>query len=121
MILCVEDDSDFREALAEFLSLHGCVVECAANGREALRFLHDCKSPPRLILLDLSMPRLNGWAFLMERRKDPAIAAVPVVVISGLGDDTPERVKRAGATVFVGKPVDPQTLLALVEHFSALK
>lgn len=118
MILFVEDDPDFREALTEFLALHGCPVECCANGDEALRLLHSSHTLPQLIFLDLNMPVLDGWGFLNERRKDPAIADVPVVVISGLGNDAAQKARRAGALGFVPKPVDPQTLLNLVEHYS---
>ena len=80
-VLVVDDDPDIRLALAEFLIDEGFRVRCAANGREALQALAgdpgDC-----LILLDLMMPIVNGWQFLDARARDPALARVPVIVIT---------------------------------------
>ena len=80
-ILIVEDDSDLREALSEVLRDEGYSVESAADGREALdRLRRDLR--PSLILLDLTMPVMNGWQFRAEQRRDPALSEIPVVVLS---------------------------------------
>src|ERR1700741_175453 len=59
VVLLVDDDRKSREALAEFLSLKGHVVQCAANGSEALRLIDDTQTHPELIFLDLMMPVLD--------------------------------------------------------------
>src|SRR5437879_4762765 len=87
-IVLVEDQDDFRELLAELLVIEGYAVEVAANGREA--YLRLKRAPlPDLILLDLMMPVMNGWGFLNARQSDPALAAIPVILLSAMdGPDT---------------------------------
>ena len=63
---------------------------------EALRLFIDTPTPPELILLDLKMPVLDGWGFLAERAKDPLLADIPVVIMSGCSDVT-QKAKEAGA------------------------
>jgi CheY-like chemotaxis protein len=116
MVLLVDDDRDSCEALAEFLSCKGHCVQCATNGSEALRLLAESRDPPALICLDLMMPVLDGWGFLAERAKNPVLAEVPVVIVSGCPDVT-QKAKEAGAVAFMCKPVEPQTLLRVVEYF----
>lgn len=116
-VLLVDDDRDIREALGETLEDHGFEVTTACNGVEALRLLRSMKSPPAFILLDLMMPIMDGYAFLDERRKDEALAAIPVVVITAghrfdrrrLGDGTP----------VVPKPIKLPMLLDTVRAFHA--
>src|SRR5215469_3008507 len=115
MVLLVDDDRDSREALAEFLSRRGHGVQCATNGSEALRLLAEIHDPPALIFLDLMMPVLDGWGFLAERAKNPVLAEVPVVIISGC-PIVARKATEAGAVAFIRKPAEPQTLLRVVEH-----
>jgi CheY-like chemotaxis protein len=117
MILLVDDDRESCEALAEFLSLRGHAVQCAANGSEALRLVDDSDARPELIFLDLVMPVLDGWGFLAERAKDPLLADVPVVIMSGCSA-VAQKAQEAGAVAVVRKPADPQTLLGVIEHFA---
>ena len=80
-VLVVEDDEDVRGAVAAFLEVKGYAVIEATNGREALA----CLTTPEsvcLIVLDLFMPDMNGWAFRNEQLKDPRLAIIPVIVIS---------------------------------------
>lgn len=81
-VLVVDDDADVRETLGEMLEYKGYEVVIAANGAEALDYLRRA-APPSLILLDLAMPVMDGWAFLEQRNRDVALRAVPVLVISG--------------------------------------
>ena len=118
MVLLVDDDRSLCQSLKEFLAHHGHSVQCAANGSEALELCKGFQAPPELILLDLIMPVLDGWGFLVERCKDPQLAQIPVVVISGSsGIDC--RAMAAGASAVLSKPVAPQALLEVVEHFAA--
>jgi CheY-like chemotaxis protein len=114
MILMVHDDDDFRESLAEFLALRGYAVETAESVSSAIRL---CKAlNPKLILLDLSLPVLDGWDFLHEHREDPRIARIPLIVTSGsFGVD--ERARQTGASEVIKKPFQPAGLLPVIEQF----
>src|SRR5919206_1695644 len=79
-VLVVEDDFAIRETLRELLEDEGYRVAWAANGKEALARLHE--RAPRVILLDLMMPVMDGWEFRVAQQRDPALASIPVVVIS---------------------------------------
>src|SRR6266568_826666 len=107
MILIVDDDPDIRETLAEALELDGYRVSTAANGKIALEQARVTR--PDLILLDLMMPVMSGWAFMEARRGYPGLASVPVVVITAAFDACAD-----GATVFLRKPFELNTLLTIV-------
>jgi CheY-like chemotaxis protein len=114
-ILLIDDDDAVRDALAELLVAEGHRVVTAANGREGLD--RAAEEPPALVLLDLCMPVMDGWAFRAAQLADPRLAAVPVIVMSAsLGAE------RAGLTVlrpaaFLAKPVDLERLMALVRRY----
>lgn len=82
-VLIIEDDSEIRELLAELLRLEGCSIDTAENGRIALALLERPSERPDAIILDLMMPVMDGYEFLKAREKIPALAAIPVAVISG--------------------------------------
>ena len=90
LLLVVDDDEGIRTALAELLELRGYQVVVAADGREATDLL-DCGLEPAAIVLDLMMPRMDGWAFLDLLRHDPDArrCSVPVVVTSAVASDSP--------------------------------
>ena len=113
-VLIIEDDDDIREALAQLLSEEGYAVHAAHNGREGLAIAAR-DAPPRVILLDLMMPVMNGWEFLAARRDHPRLSHVPVVVVSAAGN--PRGVGEA--TAFIRKPVDIERLLKVVQQCSA--
>jgi CheY-like chemotaxis protein len=77
----VDDDPDIIDALADVLTGAGYEVVSAGHGGEALEYLRK-HAAPALILLDLFMPVMNGWEFLQQFEKDPALAPIPVIVIS---------------------------------------
>ena len=113
-ILIIEDDDDVREALAQLLEDEGYGVHAAHNGREGLQIASEAV-PPRVIVLDLMMPVMNGWEFLAARRDDPRLRNVPVVVVSATGD--PKRL--AEVTAFLRKPIDIRRLLQVVHEYAA--
>ena len=94
-ILIVEDDYDIRELFAESLEEAGYAVATACNGREALDRLRAAREPelPAVILLDLMMPVMDGWALREELLRDPALGRIPIVVMTAsrhfgdVGDD----------------------------------
>lgn len=111
-VLVVEDNDDLRENLAFFIQLQGFEVLTASNGQEALHMIQQ-NGPPCLILLDLMMPVMDGWALRAELLKDPTSAQVPVVLLSGIGDI--EREARAlKAAGFLSKPFEPEELYRLL-------
>ena len=112
-ILIVEDDGDIREVVAQILEHHGYQVEGAADGEQALALLRE-GGPPHLILLDLMMPGMNGWSFHAELLREKTLAAIPVVILSGV-DDPSAAASAMGAAGALGKPVFVPDLLAMVE------
>jgi CheY-like chemotaxis protein len=114
-ILVVDDDPEIRSALEMLLENDGHVVATAANGAEALQFmrLHGC---PKLAIVDLQMPVMDGRALLGAMAKDEALARVPVVVISGRRR---KDVDVPGAKApFLPKPIDMDQLLAFVRKYT---
>ena len=136
-VLIVEDNYATREALALLLQTGGYTTAEAANGREALALLlqaagyttaeaEDGRSAltylhshpaPRLILLDLMMPVMNGWEFLRERRNDPLMAEVPVVLFTAAGGLDAPAVWALGANDVIHKPASPDDLLATAGRY----
>jgi CheY-like chemotaxis protein len=113
-ILIVEDDDDIRESLGMFLDLEGYTVEFAANGRDALGMLDRPGAPrPRLILLDLMMPVMNGIEFHQALRRRPELANLPVVVLSG-DPNAEQKAAAMGVAGALRKPVDGARLLEVM-------
>ncbi len=80
-VLVIDDDGDVRNGLARALERDGHPVATATDGRQALDYLL-AHTPPRLILLGLAMPGMDGWEFLSRRRHHPHLRTVPVVAFS---------------------------------------
>jgi CheY-like chemotaxis protein len=114
-ILIVEDDLDLREALSAVLRDEGYSVAMAADGREALECLRR-PSRPSLILLDLTMPVMNGWQFRAEQRRDPDLSGIPVVVLSA-GNYRAELMAQLEITDYVRKPIELGHLLRMIERY----
>ena len=111
-ILVVDDDHDIRESLAEVLGELGYDVAIAGNGREALDELG--RAPTAAVLLDLMMPVMDGWQFRDAQRRTPALAAVPVIVISADGNVATSAASLQ-ARAFLRKPIHINDLLALLD------
>src|SRR5438067_10930606 len=85
-VLLVDDDSGVRRTLARFLGRDGISVVEADNGQEALRYLTD-GGAASVIVLDLRMPVMDGFKFREAQRREPSIAGIPVVILSGADTD----------------------------------
>jgi CheY-like chemotaxis protein len=111
-ILVVDDDFDVREALCEALEYEGYQVHGVEHGRAALDYIKQRNANPCLILLDLMMPVMDGMAFREEQLKDPAIASIPVVLITAAGTHAASRVLADGV---LHKPLRIESVIQAIE------
>ena len=101
-VLLAEDDRFLRRAAEARLTRHGLVVLTAADGEEALRIAR--AEPLDLVLLDVIMPKLDGFEVLKTLRQDAATARLPVIVLSNLGQERDvAQAKALGAIAFLVK------------------
>jgi CheY-like chemotaxis protein len=112
-VLVVEDDHEIRESMCDLLQDEGYQVAKAENGAQALDYLRAAKVLPGLILLDISMPDMDGYAFRAEQIQDPRIAGIPTAMVSADGH-VKDKATKAGLVDYLRKPVDLTDLLALV-------
>jgi CheY-like chemotaxis protein len=118
-VMVVEDDADIREGLSALLDAEGYPVLLAGDGREALDVLANGNPSPGLILLDLMMPRMNGWQFLEAVKDAPRASRIPIVVMSAYREND-RRISDAALdrrVAFLRKPVDVKLLLKLIQHY----
>ena len=114
-ILVIDDDHDLRESLVDALIDTGHEVTSAENGDDALRILGATENLPRLILLDLMMPVMDGIEFRARQRADARLRDIPVVVLSA-DAAVQERAREMGVSGHCRKPVNLTQLYALVER-----
>jgi CheY-like chemotaxis protein len=112
-VLVVEDDGDLRDELVDCLVSAGHSTLPAGNGKEALALLAGNRLVPSLIVLDLSMPIMDGRELLDLLRSYRRLAAIPVILITGR--DPGELARYPGVTL-LKKPFTLQPFLAAVEH-----
>jgi CheY-like chemotaxis protein len=113
-ILLVEDDEDIRTDLKEMLEIRGYPTVTAANGLEALRCLEG-PTLPVLIVLDLMMPVMDGWELRKVLLERPALATIPIVVLSGTASVHNEA-RDLGAVGYFTKPFSMGSLLETIGH-----
>jgi two-component system cell cycle response regulator DivK len=119
-VLIVDDEPDNLNLIADLLEFSGAKVVRAENGKQALAlFEHD---KPNIILLDLAMPDLDGWAVHRQLRARPDARSVPIIALTGLAmPDDAERVRAAGFDGYITKPFRAKVLLdtlsACVQRF----
>ena len=111
-ILIVDDDPEIVSYLKDVFEDAGYVTDSARNGVEALEKVQ--VSPPDLITLDMDMPMRGGTMFYVKLRKEPSVAEIPVIVISGVGPRPPDLGKKIPVLT---KPIDPQKTVDLVKSF----
>jgi CheY-like chemotaxis protein len=116
-VMIAEDDHDIREAMRLLLESEGHAVVTAGNGEEALLALRS-GSRPCLILLDLMMPKMDGFQFRRDQLRDPALAQIPVAVYSGHYDPT-EYAPFLRAAAYLHKPIETENLLKIVRAYAA--
>ena len=118
LILVVDDYQDAREMYAEYLQFSGFRVAEARNGNEALDQAFTLK--PDLILMDLSLPGMDGWEATRVLKADDRTKHIPVVALTGHAlAGASEGAKRAGCDSFVTKPCLPDDLVVEVRRMLA--
>ncbi|GAA6121845.1 ATP-binding protein [Acidovorax sp. FG27] len=113
-VLVVEDNSDGLATLVELITARGHTVQGAADGLQALRLVEHWK--PQLVLLDIGMPVMDGYAVAQRLRADQSLAGVRIIALTGWGTrQDREKTASAGFDDHITKPVDPERLLALID------
>jgi len=112
-VLVIDDDSTARELIAAHLAGTGFSVETAANGVEGLKKARALR--PAAITLDIMMPDIDGWTVLAALRGEPALADIPVVIVTIL--DEPRRGIALGAAGYMTKPIDRDRLVEILSRY----
>ena len=114
VILCVDDDPDILEFMKPLLGGKGYLVITAGNGLQALSTAF--REKPDLVLLDVSMPDMNGYDVCAKLQEKEETAYIPVIMITALANEKDKlRALRAGAADYLVKPIEPATMLSAVE------
>ena len=109
LVLIVDDDADLRKYVRASLEAEGYTVREAGSAEEGLAALDE--EPPDLILLDVMMPKVDGWEMLRRVQERHDVGAIPVIMFSGRVDEGAEEAASRGAQAFIGKPFDPESLV----------
>jgi CheY-like chemotaxis protein len=117
-VLVVDDDEDIRLAMSDTLEAEGYRVVLAEDGLDALAKLRAGSERPNLILLDLMMPNMDGSGFCAAKQQDPALSAIPVVIVSADSRVT-QKAAELGVAGSLAKPVRIADLVATIERFSS--
>lgn len=114
-VLAVDDHQDSLDLIRETLTPHGCHVICAASGPEAMQLLRDAK--PDVIVLDIMMPDMNGFALLDIIRTMPGLEETPVVLQTAYPNrEHGQRTVDSGLTYMLVKPLDLNLLIRAVKN-----
>lgn len=114
-ILIVDDRADNRELYATYFQIEGFDVDLASDGEEALRKVDAVM--PDVIVMDLSMPVLDGWETTRRLKSNPRTAPIPVVVLTAIHEELElARARAAGANVICRKPCLPTELGARIDE-----
>ena len=112
-ILVVDDESRMRKLLRDFLSAKGYQILEAEDGEKAIEVFEENKNKVKLILLDVMMPKLDGWSVLRKIRQD---SNVPVIMLTAWGEEQDELFGfELGVDEYISKPFSPKILVARVE------
>jgi CheY-like chemotaxis protein len=116
-VLVVEDNADLREAVIEILTLNGFLASGAENGKAAFVYqLQQSRTPPALILLDLSMPVMDGVTFLRQFKQNSRFTGIPVLLMTAQETAPPSEV-----LAVLSKPFTPTSLLSLIRASLGLR
>jgi CheY-like chemotaxis protein len=118
LCIVVEDHADTREGYVEFLGFGGISV-LSASGADELRALLATRRPDAIVM-DLHLPRVDGWTLIREIKADESTRRIPVLVVSAYVRDVDrEDAFRAGADAFIPKPCDPELVITELKRLMA--
>ncbi len=109
-ILIVDDETEIRESLEEFLSDEGYAVDSAADGADALEKLNNDK-PPCVVILDLLMPLVSGNEVYDKMQEDPRLSQIPVII------STSDPSRAPIGSMVMKKPINLEHLLGAIRHY----
>jgi two-component system cell cycle response regulator DivK len=115
VVIVIDDDLDARHIYAEYLRSKGWIVFTASDGRSGLNKIVELK--PDVIVLDLAMPRVDGWTVLKHVRESSLTAGIAVVVVSAMTDKRDEAFY-AGCDAYLTKPCAPDVLFLQISALS---
>jgi two-component system cell cycle response regulator DivK len=116
LILVVEDQEDNRQILRDLLSSAGYEMMEAGDGEQALTAV--ARRRPDLILMDIQLPMMDGYEATRRIKSDPALKAIPIIVVTSYalsGDE--DKARAAGCDAYVAKPYSPRALLAKIREY----
>lgn len=109
--LIVEDEKEIAEIIKMNLELEGFVTQIAYDGLEALKLIES--NPPDIVILDIMMPRVDGWEVLLKLKSQPSTQKIPVIILTAKSEDISKLTAfRQGADDYLVKPFSPQELVA---------
>jgi DNA-binding response OmpR family regulator len=112
-VLITEDEPNIAESLTFILNREGYEVSTAPDGEAALQRLRS--DPPDLMILDIMLPRLNGFEVLKQMKADPALNALPVMILTAKGQAHDRRMaEEIGASAFITKPFSNRDIIEQV-------
>ena len=118
LILIVEDDEDSREVYKEVLAENGFEVATATSGVDGLRLARELH--PGAILMDVSLPDLDGWSVTAQLKADPETVGIPVIVVTAYAfPEDRTRANQIGCDGFLTKPCEPSRVLAELQWLLA--
>ena len=106
-VLVIEDDTDARHIYGQYLRSKGWTVFSAVDGRMGLKKINELQ--PDVIVLDLAMPRVDGWTVLRNVRESSVTSGIAVVVVSAM-TDARDQAFYAGCDAYLAKPCSPEVL-----------
>ena len=115
-ILVIEDNEQNLYLATFLLESHGCTVAAARSGPEGIALADEIR--PALIILDIQLPLMDGYAVARALRQNPALDAVPLVAVTSyamVGDR--ERTLEAGCNGYLEKPINPETFMSEIERY----
>jgi two-component system cell cycle response regulator DivK len=113
LVLLVDDSADAREMYGQYLRFAGFRVVTANNGEEGLSAAHN--EWPAVIVMDLAMPKMDGWEAIRRLRADPLTSEIPIVALSAYAfGNAPQRAREAGADLCLSKPCLPPQVARVV-------
>lgn len=114
-VVLVDDEPNIRETIAFILDAEGVEVETAADGVDGLEAVRRVR--PRVVLLDVMMPRMDGYEVCRAIRADPRLKGVYIIILTAKGQKSDEeKALEVGADLYLSKPFDDEVVLALIRE-----